>query len=155
MSTRTNWIIVGSPENFAATRAHGFTVQGIKSRHRKKAEVMQPGDRIIWYITGLKAFAGMAEITSTFFEDHTPIWKSKDPKKAAEDYPYRVNIRPTVVLDDTDFVPAEPIARQMTYVSKWPADNWTLAFQGNIHRIDDADFDLIAQSLRERAAVPA
>lgn len=97
-SPHTNWIIVGSPDNYAATREQGFSVQGIKSRHRKKAETMQPGDRIVWYITGHKAFAGYATITSTYFEDHTPIWKSRDPKKDAEDYPFRVNIAPVVTL---------------------------------------------------------
>jgi hypothetical protein len=143
----TNWIVVGSTENFSATRALGFTVQGFKSRHRKKAETMRPGDRLIWYITGVKAFGGSATLTSTYFEDHTPIWKSKDPKRDAEDYPFRVNIAPVVTLTEPDFVPAEPIARQMTYVSKWPAANWTLAFQGNLHKIDDHDFALIAAAL--------
>lgn len=151
MSNHTNWIIVGSPENFAATRELGFTVQGIKSRHRKKAETMTPGDRLIWYITGVKAFAGYATITSEFFEDHTPIWRSRDPKKDAEDYPFRVNIQPVITLGDTDFVAAEPIARQMTYVSKWPAANWTLAFQGNVHKIDDRDFELIERAIRAAA----
>jgi hypothetical protein len=151
----TNWIIVGSPDNYAATRAQGFSVQGIKSRHRKKAETMRPGDRIIWYITGVKAFAGYATITSEYFEDHTPIWKSRDPKKDAEDYPFRVNISPVITLDDADFVAAEPIARQMTYVAKWPAANWTLAFQGNVHKIDDADFELIEAALKEAARAVA
>ena len=112
---------------------------------------MRPGDRIAWYVTGVKAFAGVATITSAYFEDHTPIWKSKDPKKTAEDYPFRVNIEPVVVLDDADFVPAEPLARRMTYVAKWPAANWTLAFQGNIHKVDDADFEMIASAVREKA----
>lgn len=35
----------------------------------------------------------------------------------------------------------------MTYVAKWPAANWTLAFQGNVHKIDDDDFQLIANAL--------
>lgn len=155
MPDHTNWIIVGSPDNFAATRGLGFTVQGIKSRHRKKAETMKPGDRIVWYITGQKAFAGYATITSSSYEDHTPIWKSRDPKKDAEDYPYRIKIRPELVLDDDAFIPAEPVARQMTYVSKWPAANWTLAFQGNVHKIDDDDFNLIARALKDGTAVAA
>jgi predicted RNA-binding protein len=155
MSNHTNWIIVGSPDNFEATRKLGFTVQGIKSRHRKKAQAMQPGDRIAWYITGVKAFAGIATITSEYYEDHTPIWKSKDPKKDAEDYPFRVNIDPVVTLEAAAFVPAEPVARRMTYVSKWPAANWTLAFQGNVHKVDDADFDLIASAVRGATAAAA
>ena len=155
MAERSNWIIVGSPDNFAATRGLGFTVQEIKSRHRKKAETMKPGDRIVWYITGVKAFAGFATITSDYYEDHTPIWKSRDPKKDSEDYPYRVKIQPELVLDDDECIPAEPVAREMTYVAKWPAANWTLAFQGNVHKIDDNDFDLIANALRAATVVEA
>jgi predicted RNA-binding protein len=155
MPEHTNWIIVGSPDNFAATRSLGFTIQGIKSRHRKKAETMKPGDRIVWYITGVKAFAGYATITSEYYEDHTPIWKSRDPKKDAEDYPYRVKIQPELVLDEEEFIAAEPVARQMTHVDKRPAANWTLAFQGNVHKIDDGDFELIATALREASAVAA
>ena len=150
MSEPTYWIIVGSPENFARTRELGFTVQGIKSRHRKKAERMQPGDRIAYYVTGLKAFAGTATITSPYFEAHDRIWSSGDPAKAAEDYPFRVTIEPDAILDEGHYVDAEPIARQLTYARKWPAENWTLAFQGNVHNIDEHDFELIRRAIAER-----
>src|SRR5919202_307425 len=115
-------------------------VQGIKSRHRKKAERMKPGDKIVYYLTGRKAFAGIATVTSPYFESHERIWESGDPKKAVEDYPFRVEIAPDVILPVEDAVLAEPIARQMTYVAKWPAENWTLAFQGNVHEIGEADY---------------
>ncbi len=146
------WVIVGSPENFATSREHGFTVQGMKSRHRKKAEQMKPGDKIIYYITGVKAFGGIATITSESFEDHTIIWRSTNKKRQDEDYPYRVRIKPDLILDDGDYLPAEPIARGMKYVQKWPAANWTLAFQGNVHRIDDEDFALVHEAISEAAA---
>jgi len=147
------WIVVGSPENFEATRAHDFTIQGFKSRHRKKVEQMQPGDKLVYYITGEKAFAAIATVTSSMFEDHTVIWRSRDPKKAAEDYPWRVQIKPDIVLPPGQYVPAEPLARQMAYTAKWPADHWTLAFQGNLHRIDEGDFQLIHAALREAHAL--
>lgn len=150
MSEPTYWIIVGSPENFVRTRELGFTVQGIKSRHRKKAERMQSGDKIAWYITGLKAFAGVATITSTYVEAHDRIWASGDPGKASEDYPYRVQIEADVVLDEGRFVDAEPIARQMEYARKWPAANWTLAFQGNVHVVSESDFTRIRDAIAVR-----
>jgi predicted RNA-binding protein len=149
------WIIVGSPDNFAKTRDLGFTIQGMKSRHRKKAEQMGAGDKIAYYITGEKAFAGVATITSDYFESHEPIWKSKDPKKDAEAYPFRVNIEPELILDDGNFVPAEPIARAMEYASKWPAANWTLAFQGNVHKISESDFLLIRSAILEKSPAHA
>jgi predicted RNA-binding protein len=149
-TTPTYWIIVGSPDNFQRTAERRFTIQGIKSRHRKKAERMKPGDKIIYYLTGIKVFAAISTITSTYFESNERIWQSGDPKKATEDYPFRVEISPDLVLEETDFVPAEGVARQMTYVSKWPAANWTLAFQGNVHEIGQSDYDLIRNALTAR-----
>lgn len=147
VSTPTYWIIVGSPDNFQRTEELGFTVQGIKSRHRKKAERMKPGDKIVYYVTGKKAFGGIAMITSPFFESHERIWRSGDPKKDAEDYPFRVKIEPDVVLPVDQAISAQPIARQMTYVSKWPPANWTLAFQGNVHEIGEDDYKLIRAAI--------
>ena len=147
IDTPIYWIIVGSPENFARTRAIEFNAQGIKSRHRKKAERMKPGDRIVYYLTGLKAFAGISTITSLYFESHERIWSSGDSKKETEDYPFRVNTTPDFILHEGAFVGAEPIAREMSYVAKWPAANWTLAFQGNVHEVGEADFNLIRDAV--------
>lgn len=147
------WIIVGSVDNFRRSADLGFTIQGIKSRHRKKAERMAPGDKIVYYLTGVKAFGGIATIRSPYVESHERIWESGDPAKAAEDYPFRVEIAPDVVLDEPDVVPAEGVARRMTYVAKWPAENWTLAFQGNVHEIGEDDYRLIRAAIE--AGVPA
>ena len=57
------WIIVGSPDNFEKTKELGFSVQGMKTRQRRKAERMEAGDQFVWYITGDQAFAGYATIT--------------------------------------------------------------------------------------------
>jgi predicted RNA-binding protein len=149
------WIVVSSLDNWHKTVEHDFTVQGMKSRHRKKADQMTPGDKIIYYCTVVKAFAGITTITSEAFEDHTPIWVSGNTKKAGEDYPYRVQIERDLALGDDDLVPAEPIARQMVYASKWPAANWTLAFQGNVHNVPREDYELIRAEIEKAAAVTA
>jgi len=157
---RRQWVVVGSPDNVARTIDLGFTVQGFKSRQRKKVERMAPGDRLAYYVTGQKVFAATAVVTSVGFEDHDPIWRSVDPKRADEDYPWRVHIAPDLLAIWEDWVPAEPIARQMAYVQKWPTKHWTLAFQGNLHEVDAADFALIRDALAaamvaEGAAVTA
>src|SRR3989449_10365819 len=125
------WIIVGSPDNFEKTREHGFGVQGMKSRHRKKAERMAPGDKLVWYITGDQAFAGYATITGACFEDHDPIWSSG--KKKDEDYPWRVPIGKEGSPPREGQVPAEGLARKLTYGQKWPAEQWRQAVHGNGH----------------------
>jgi hypothetical protein len=133
----------------------GFTIQGMKSRHRKKCERMKPGDKIVYYLTGRKTFGGIATIQSPYFESHERIWESGDPKRAAEEYPFRVQISSDVMLPLEDAVPAEGIARHMTYVAKWPASNWTLAFQGNVHEIDESDYRLIRRAIEAAALTGA
>jgi hypothetical protein len=144
------WLIVTSPENIGTTRDLGFTTQGIKSRHRKKAERMQPGDRMVLYATGRQAFAFTATITSPYWEDHTMVW---DGRKKGEDYPFRVKIQPDVVLPEADYVPAAGLLPALEFPRKWPAEHWHLAFQGNVHLLPANDFATIEAALR--AARPA
>ncbi len=148
------WLIVSGIGNFRASHDLGFTVQGLKSRHRRKAERMGPGDKLIYYVTGLKAIGGIVTVTSDFFESHEWIWSSADPKKDLEDYPFRVEIAPDLILDETDFIPAEPLAHSMEYTKRWPAKNWTLAFQGNVHNLPVGDYELIRAAVMESALPP-
>lgn len=145
MAERQYWILVSSPDNLRATKDRGFTVQGIKSRHRKKAEQMKPGDKLIYYLTGKKMFAATATVASDYFESDEPIWTSKNTKRSGEpeNYPYRVKIDPELVADEGAWIDAEPVARQMIHARKWPEQNWTLAFQGNVHNVPEEDYELI------------
>lgn len=146
-------MIVGSLDNFRCTAELGFTIQGVKSRHRQKAARMDAGDQIAYNVTGLKVFAGISTIMSPFFEGHDRIWTSTCPKKVAEDYSVGVRITPEVILPEADFVPAEGVARKLTYVAKWPENHWPLAFQGNVHQIDGADFETIRDAIPARVPV--
>lgn len=146
-SSPKHWIVVSSVDNWERTKERGFTIQGLKSRHRKKAEQMRPGDTICYYCTGVKAFAGIATITSEYFESDERIWESSNTKRAGEEYPFRVRIAPDIALANDAFVPAEPLARQMEYAKRWPAEHWTLAFQGNVHLIPESDYELIRTAI--------
>ena len=139
------WMLVSSPENFRKTREHGFAIQGVKSRHRKRVETMRSGDRLLYYVTGRMGFAAAVTLTSSMYEDHQPIWRTA---RRDEDYPWRVRIRLDSVLEDADFVLAKDLAFRMEYVRKWPPEHWTLAFQGHIHQLPQKDFKLIEDELR-------
>jgi predicted RNA-binding protein len=138
------WMVVSSPENFRKTRDHGFSIQGLKSRHRRRVETMKVGDRLLYYITGRMAFAAAVTVASPMYEDHTPIWRSA---RREEDYPWRVHIRPDIVLEEPDLIPAKEIAYRLDYVRKWPPEHWTLAFQGHIHALPRNDFAIIEDAM--------
>jgi hypothetical protein len=143
----THWLLVSAPENFEITRTRGFDIAGMKSRWRKAAGEVAEGDTVFFYTTGLKAIAGEATITGPSFEDHEPIWKSK---KEGEVYPFRFPTKLVQARDEGKYLPVADFIDQYEYARRWPAANWTLAFQGNVHRLSDSDYELIHSLLASK-----
>jgi hypothetical protein len=140
----TVWCLTTSLGNVARTAELGWTVQGIKRRRRPTAARVAPGDKLVYYVSGAIAFAAVAEITGTFYEDHTPVWTSGP----GEDYPWRFPIRPEIVLAEADWVPAADVQRRLSFPRRWPADSWHLAFQGNIREWPREDYTAVRDALR-------
>ena len=145
------WILTGSLENFRINVERGFDVIGFKERRRRQAELFEPGDEVIFYVTGVQAFGGIARVLSQMFEDRTPIWP-QGKKKHPEAYPWRVDAEPVIVLAEEDFVPAEELAGELEHVAKWPIEHWHLAFQGQLRTVSDADARLLRERLEAAAA---
>lgn len=149
---RKTWILTGSLENFRISAERGFDLIGLKERRRNQAEQFEPGDEVIFYVTGVQAFGGIARVCSEMFEDRDPIWP-QGRKKHPEAYPWRVDAEPVLVLDEHDFVPAEELVGSLEHISKWPAEHWHLAFQGQLRTVGDADRDLLHERMGAAAAV--
>ena len=62
------WILTGGIENFEIYVERNFDVIGLKEKRVRMAERMEPGDEIVFYVTGIKAFGAIARITSPMFE---------------------------------------------------------------------------------------
>jgi len=150
---RKTWILTGSPENFEATREHGFRVIGMKERRLRLAEQVAPGDEIVFYVTRVKAFAGVVRVTGEMYEDRSTIWPGKPGK--ADPYPWRFDTEPLLILPAEAWIPAEELAGELEHVRKWPQEHWTLAFQGQLRAVSEADSALLAERLREAAGVAA
>ena len=127
---------------------------GFKERRRNQAAEFDPGDEIVFYVTGMQAFGGIARVRSRMFEDRTPIWP-QGRKRHPEDYPWRVEAEPVAVLDEDAFVPAESLAGALEHVRKWPAEHWQLAFQGQLRAISEADAELLERRIRAGAHATA
>lgn len=136
----THWLLVSSPENFETSRARGFDIAGMKTRWRKAAGEVKKGDTVFFYVTGLKAIAGEAVVTGEAFFDETKIWESTKP---GEVYPHRFPVEIQKARSKDDYLPVDTFIETYEYAKRWPAKNWTLAFQGNVHRLSETDYKLV------------
>jgi hypothetical protein len=139
------WILTGSPENYEATREHGFAVIGLKERNRARALQIEPGDRIVLYLTRVMAFAACIRIEGELYEDRTKIWPGKPGK--ADAYPWRFPTSPEVVLADDEWIPAESLVDELEHIRKWPKEHWKLAFQGQIRPVSEHDARVLAERM--------
>jgi EVE domain len=138
-------MVVTTPENYRRTRARRFRVQGVKSRYRRMAERIAPGDRLCWYLVGGGGgFVATATITSPAFEDHRPIWVSTG---RPDPYPWRFRIARGIVRGLDDALPAASVVDRLAFPRRWPRAHWRLAFQGNLHEIGRRDFGVIERAL--------
>jgi hypothetical protein len=147
------WILTASPDNHAATAERGFAVIGVKERNRNRALEIEPGDRIVLYLTKVMRFAGAIRVTGEMYEDREKLWPGKPGK--ADPYPWRFATEPEVVLDEDAWVPAETLKDSLEHIRKWPAEHWKLAFQGQLRTVSDADAALLVDTLRAAAGVRA
>ena len=149
------WIVVGSPENFEIAKSRGFDMFGFKSTRRRETADMKAGDKLIFYLTGVMKFGGIATIKSDVFEDHTPVFKSE--KKPGEDYPFRAKTEPDRILEADHWLDVKDYATRLE-MTRRRGEHWRLAFQGNLHKISDEDYAMLSKEVdqaRNKVKTPA
>ena len=141
---RNYWMVVSPPEDFEVTKEQGFGIFGVRAKYRRRTQRMQPDDRMLFYVSGIRKWAATATIVSGSFEDRTPIWK---PNRKSEVYPYRVKLKHAMVLNEEDYIDALWLAPSLEYVKRWAPEDWPLAFFDTLHLLPQKDFKLIENEM--------
>ena len=142
-------MFVEAPKNFEITRDIDFTLFGMGPKYRRRAERMQPQDRVLFYIERVRKWPASATIISTYFEDNSPLWH---PITKNESFQYRVKLKPDIVLDEEDYIDAMILAPRLDYVKRWAPENWPLAFWDRLHLLPQRDFRLIEGEMERIAS---
>ncbi len=144
----SGWLIISSKQNLEITSNLEFRQQGLKKRHRKKALQIEPGDFLFYYITGEQKLAAVLRIESFVSEASDKVWVNlgKDPDEC---YPWRFETAPHTILDETFWMPMERFSTQLLHFRKWPAKNWRLGLQGQIHALREEDTTTLLQAFTQ------
>jgi predicted RNA-binding protein len=145
------WINVGSLENFEVLRERGFDLSPWKASRRKQTGEIQPGDRIVYYLTGAVQFGGIVEATGEMFEDTTDIGLASETKEN-EEYPFRVPTQPVVIAEPGNEVEIREVTDQLEKTRKAGPKKLGMVFRGNIHKISQEDLETIERLLVEQGA---
>jgi len=142
---RNYWMVVQTTEDFEISRQMGFTLHGLRFNQRRRAQRMEPQDSLLYYVSGTRKWSAIATVTSTYFEDPTPVWQTNG---SGEEYPYRVKLEPALVLDEKDYIDALILAPRLEYLKRWPPERWPEAFVDTLHLLPQRDFRLIEGEMK-------
>ena len=143
------WINVGTPDNFEILRKRGFDLSPFKSSRKKQSSEMQPGDRIVYYLTKEVLFGGVVEVTGTAYEDTSDIGLESEGKPG-EDYPYRIATKPVVIAKPGNAIDVRDITDLLDKTRSFGPKKLGMCFRGNLHRISEADLKVIEGLLKKR-----
>lgn len=134
----SGWLLISSKQNLEITAGIKFKEQGLKKRHRKKSLEIEPGDFFFYYITGEQKLAASLRVESFVTESDQKRWVNlgKDPDEC---YPWRFETTPQVILDEDAWLNMIDFSDKLLHFRKWPAKNWRLGLQGQIHALRDED----------------
>ena len=142
---RNYWMVVQTTEEFEISREMGFTLHGLRFSQRRRAQRMEPQDSLLYYVSGMRRWSAIATITSTYFEDRTPVWTSNG---GGQEYPYGVKLEPALVLDEKDYIDALQLAPRLEYLKRWAPERWPEAFVDTLHLLPQRDFRLIEAEMK-------
>ena len=142
---RNFWMIICNEDNFNITRGLEFTKQGLKSEYRRKVQRVEKDDRLLFYVSGIRKFTATATVTEPYKEVDSGIWQDE----GSATWPYLVEIKPELVLDEEQYITAGLLAHRLDYIRRWPPENWYMAFQGNLHLLPKGDFFLIEEEMKK------
>lgn len=138
------WLIATSLDNFKADKENsGFTVQGLKERHKKTVMKFSLGDKIVYYINRISKLGAIATITSGYYRDNkTKIWTDED-----EIWPSRAKSKPEIVLEEEEWIDIKKLVKDLSFIKD--KQNWGLYLRGSVHKIPEEDYSLIESEMRK------
>lgn len=89
-----------SPETYAPFLLSDRSLAGVRYRQRNVASGLEPGDRLICYLTRLSRWIGVLEVESKAYEDASPRFLEQD-----DPFVIRMRVKPIVILEPDKSIP--------------------------------------------------
>lgn len=138
-----------SPETYEAFSQSDRSVSGFRRRQRNVASRIDPGDKLLCYITGISRWVGVLEVTGRAYEDDSPLfYPEEDP------FVIRFNVKPLVWLDKERAVPIKEDAvwdkLSFTRGHDKSTSTWTGKLRGSLNRLSKQDGEFLERLLRSQ-----
>jgi hypothetical protein len=139
----TYWLDLFTGTTWDEFQKHGSKVSGFREHNKKRASRIRTNDVFLCYLTGVKRWVGLLEVTGPMYEDDSPIW-------AEEVFPIRFSVKPVVILSPEHGVPMDDLRGKLSfYPTGISPGGWSGMVRGSPTKYEKNDGEVIAKALHE------
>jgi hypothetical protein len=140
-----------SPETYEAFTKSGRDISGFRLRHQNAAARVQPGDKLVCYMTKLSRWVGILEVNGPAFKDDTAIFYPTD-----DPFIIRFSVKPLAWLTKEKAIPIHDDrvwnALSFTRGHVKGSSQWTGAVRTSLKQLDDADARFVEEFIFAQAS---
>ena len=142
------WLDLFTGTTWEEFQEAGAKVSGFREHQKKRASRIRPGDVFLCYLTGVKMWVGLLEVTGDRFEDNSPIWTE-------EVFPIRFPVKALVMLKPEYAVPMEELEGKLSFFpANAPPGSWSGLVRGSPTKYQASDGEAISAALKAAKANP-
>ncbi|MGL5367989.1 MAG: EVE domain-containing protein [Cetobacterium somerae] len=141
------YIIVTTPDDFKYDIQMSLAIIGLPDRNANRLSNLKKGDKVIYYLIGLKCFAAISEVDGDYFyDDKNQLWGD-----AFELFPARRKMKKILLCTNINkALYINPLVEKLTFIQK--KHKWGVYFQGSFRSIPKEDFlfleNLLSKNLK-------
>jgi predicted RNA-binding protein len=125
-------------------RKKGCIIYGTTKNKEARAKKLNPGDKLICYISHWSVFAGVIEIESPCYLDDSDIWRG-------ENFPVRFQVKENVALDPQSGISVRNYFKKLTIFAHLKNEkSWQGFFLNSLNRFPKEDGEIIVNDLMLR-----
>ena len=133
-------------ESWREFKRHGGQVMGFNEKKATTVGRLQPGDRILCYLSKVSAFVGVMEVTGPSYLDRTPIWSDGV-------FPVRLPVQVVVELPLAGAVPIRTLRGKLSFMpAKGTPTGWTVYVRSSPRRWSDRDAKVVVKAISSNAS---
>jgi restriction system protein len=137
------WLDLFTVKTLDEFQKAGARVSGFRDRRLTICEQIQPGDKLLCYLTGISRWVGVLLVTKPACRSEERIWDM-------DVFPVRLGVEPEILLPPEHGVPHQTLQPSLHS----PARSWAGYLRGSPTRLRNDDAEVILDAIRRAQQTP-
>jgi hypothetical protein len=139
----TYWLDLFTVQTYEEFQKAGTKVSGFRERQWNRCQRIQPGDRLLCYLTGISRWVGVLTVTGPAYHSEDRIWEM-------EVFPVRLPVEAEILLPPEHGIPHQSLMPSLHS----PAKAWAGLLRGSPNLLKAEDGQAILEAIQKAKQTP-